>query len=236
MQTFGLTDIIILGFLAYGAYVGFKRGIVRSIFGFVGIIISIVLAWYLKNPVSEFLYTTLPFFSFKGSTALLNIVIYELIAFCVIALALLAILKLIMIMTGLIDNILAITGVLGIFSKILGLIFGIIESYILVFVVLFILNSFTNFNTFVEQSFIAKNILTSTPALTKLVKNESGALEEIADVKSKYEDDSDEYNQHLLEVFLKYKVIKPDTAEKLVKKDKIKITNAEEIISNAKTN
>ena len=78
-------------------------------------------------------------------------------------------------------------------------------------------------------------MLESTPALTALVKNESGALDEIANVKSTYKEDSDEYNQKMLEVFLKYNVIKPQTAETLVQKDKIKINNAEEIINQYKT-
>ena len=57
--------LIILGILLFGVS-GMKRGGIRQIVGTVGFIIVLMLAFYLKNPLAEFLSLHLPFFKFGG--------------------------------------------------------------------------------------------------------------------------------------------------------------------------
>ncbi len=52
-----IVDIIILFFLAMGAVVGFKKGIIENIVSFVGTIIVIVISFALKNKIAIIMYT-----------------------------------------------------------------------------------------------------------------------------------------------------------------------------------
>ena len=230
----GIIDVIVVIFLFLGAFLGLKRGIIKSVISFVGIVLALIIAWCLKNPISEFLYTTLPIFNFKSSTALVNIMIYEIIAFLVIAIILLIVVKLIMIFTGVVDKILSVTKILGFANKLLGLVFGFIEAYVIAFTVLFFLYNFTNFYHEIENNTLSYRIVESSPILSDLVKNESQSIDEIASIQSHYNEDSEEYSKELFNVLLKYKIIKPSTAEKLVKKGKINIPNAQDIINEYK--
>lgn len=228
---FTAIDVVLIVVILFGAFIGFKKGLINNIISFIGVIIAIMIAWYLKNPISEFMYTSLPFFSFKGETALINIIIYELIAFLLIATILLIILKLIVKVTGLIDKILSVTTTLGFISKILGFAFGFIETYVLSFIVLFILYHCTGLYNEIDNSVVASRMLNSTPVLSKFVEGESKSLQEISDLKDIYKVGTDEYNEHLFETLIKYNVIDTKTAKKLVEKDKVKVPNALDIIN-----
>ena len=76
-----IIDIIAVIIVALGGFIGFKRGLVKSVVSLVGLIIAFILAWILKGPISNFMYTNLPFIDFSGSLSLINILIFEFIAF-----------------------------------------------------------------------------------------------------------------------------------------------------------
>src|SRR5574344_2057121 len=105
---FNLTviDSAVIIFLLFGAILGFKRGIIKSAVSFIGIIIVIILAFILKNPLSEFMYTHLPFFNIGGNFAeitVLNILVYEALAFLILCIIFGTILKLVVVFTGLVE-------------------------------------------------------------------------------------------------------------------------------------
>ncbi|MBE5746547.1 MAG: CvpA family protein, partial [Clostridiales bacterium] len=58
-----IVDIIIIALLALSIFNGFRRGVVNSFVTLVGTILAFVVAFYLKTPVSIFMYEHLPFFS-----------------------------------------------------------------------------------------------------------------------------------------------------------------------------
>ena len=105
---FGLytIDVIIITLLLIGAFFGFKKGIIKSIVSLGLVILAIIIAWFLKNPIAAVMYTKLPFFSFTSSTTLINILVYEMVAFLIIAIILLIIVKAVVFFTHLIDKIL----------------------------------------------------------------------------------------------------------------------------------
>ena len=84
-------DIIIIIFILFGAVLGFKRGFTKELLKAVGFILVLVLAYFFKNPLSVFMYEHLPFFEFGilKNVEILNILIYEGIAFliCVVVLS-----------------------------------------------------------------------------------------------------------------------------------------------------
>src|SRR5574344_1572013 len=188
-------DSAVIVFLLFGALLGFKRGIIKSAVSFVGILIVIGLSFSLKNSLSEFLYTHLPFFNIGGSFAgisILNVLIYETIAFLLLAILFSTVLGLVIKLTGIIEKILDLTIVLGFFSKILGLLFGFVTTYIIIFAILFVCYNFTDFSNYIAEGNITSRILDSTPILTNSIDSENKTIKEIMNLKDECGDNKNE--------------------------------------------
>ncbi|MEG0826200.1 MAG: CvpA family protein [Bacilli bacterium] len=231
-----IIDVCIILLLGLGAVIGFKRGLTKSLATSIGFIAVIILAFILKNPLSELMYQNLPFFNFWGilkGVTVFNILLYEIIAFLIVLALLSIILKLVIFATSIFEKILNMTIILGIPSKIAGLIVGLIEYYVIVYVILFVI-SLPIFNLdFVNESKYRQPILNNTPILTNISKKTTDVFNEFSNLKNKYEESTDarEFNKEALNVFLKYKVITVESVDKLVLKDKLKIENIETILS-----
>lgn len=231
-----IVDIIILITILFGAVIGFKRGFTRSLVSALGFIVIAILAFFLKNPLSVLLYENLPFFKFGGilkGVTVLNIALYELLAF-VIVLAILGVaLKILMVATSVFEKLLKMTIILGIPSKIMGAIVGAVESFVIVFIALYIV-SLPMFNiSFIENSKWKKQILNNTPVLSAFSKKTMGVVDEFSGIKEKYKDNNknaEEFNKEVLDLFLKYDVVKVSSIDKLVEKGKLQINNIEEIL------
>ena len=75
-----ILDYLILIIIILGALYGYKRGFIGSLINFIGTIVVIILAFYLKNPISVFLYEHFPFFKISGfysGISVYNILIYK---------------------------------------------------------------------------------------------------------------------------------------------------------------
>ena len=184
-----IIDSITIILLIFGAVIGFKKGVIKSAVSFFGTLLVIFLAMALKDPISQFMYMHFPFFNFSGALAgvtVLNIIIYEAISFFIVFSVLEVLLKVVLFATGIIEKLLNLTIIFGLFSKILGLIFGFIEYYIIIFVALFILSNFSNLNPMIEESVVANKILMNTPILKDTIKDEEMAIREIISLKDIY--------------------------------------------------
>ncbi len=225
-----IIDAIIILFLFMGAIVGFKKGVIKSVVSFVGTILVLMLSFSLKNPLSVFLYTYFPFLNV--GIAVLNILIYEGIAFLILFLLFSSILRIVIKISGIIETLLKFTIILGIPSKILGAIFGFLEMYVFTFVILFLLAQFNVHNSLITDSKVANFILGRTPLVSSIVNESYNAIKEVVDLNKKYTttQDKDKLNQDGLDILLKYKVLSVENANKLVEKKKLKINNAEGII------
>lgn len=229
-------DVIIILFILSGAVVGFKRGLTRELVSLVSFFAIVILAFMLKNPISIFLYEHLPFFKFGGilkGVTVLNIALYEIIAFLIMVIILSVIFKILAVITNLFEKILKMTVILSIPSKIAGAVVGIIESYIWVFIVLYIL-SFPIFNIgILNESKYKNSILNNTPLLSGFIEPTMKVLDEFGDLKNKYEstENASQFNRETLDLFLKYDVITVESVDKLIEKDKLKIDNVEEILN-----
>jgi len=232
-----IIDAIIIVLLLLGAIIGFKAGVIKSAVSFIGTIIIIFLSFKLKNPLSELMYNHLPFFNFEGAlqgVTVFNIILYEGLAFLIVFAVLEVLLKILIFASGILETILRLTIVFGMFSKILGLIFGFIEYYCVIFVALLILSSFSGTNTYVKQSSLATNILNNTPILTNYFKDTKSAIEEIVSLQETYSNDKNEYNKQALEIMIKYNVISKEQVEKLINKNKISIEGIEDVLNKYK--
>ena len=229
-------DIAIILFILMGAVVGFKRGFTKELVCAVSFFIIIILSFILKNPVSIFLYEHLPFFKFGGilkGVTVLNIALYEIIAFLIVMGILTFILGILKKVTTIFEKILNFTIILGIPSKILGAIIGLVESFVWVFIILYILNLPFFHIKDLEESKYKNQILEKTPILSELIKDSVNVVNEFTELKTKYEETKSpsEFNRETLDLFLKYDVITVESVDYLVEKDKLKIDNIESILS-----
>ena len=229
-----IVDAIIIVLLLFGALIGFKRGVIKSTVSFFGTLLVIILAFSLKNPLSELMYTYLPFFNFSGKLAgisVFNVLIYEGIAFLIIFSILEVLLKVVIFASGILEKILRLTIVFGLFSKILGLIFGFIEYYLIIFVFLFVFSNLSFSAPLIKESDFANKILMGTPFLGDVIENEATAVKEILELQNKYKDDKEGYNKEAFEILVKYDILSEEMAEKLINKDKLNIDGAIDIIN-----
>lgn len=223
-----IIDVGIIIIILFGAVLGFKRGFTKQLVRAVGFILVVILAFKFKNLVSSILYQNLPFFNFGGvfaGVSVLNIFVYELIAFLFVLTLLIVALRLILFVTGLLEVVLNFTIVFGIVSKILGAIVGAIEYFVIAFIVLYIL-ALPFFNiSIVKESKSKDYILNNTPILSNYIDKSLVVLDEFIDLKDKYKNKNSpyEFNLEALELMLKYKIIDIKSADKLIKKGKLQI-------------
>ena len=219
-----ILDALIIIFFIIGILAGFKRGFIRQTVLLVGLVLILVLAFYLKNPVATILYKNAPFIKFGGifkGVSILNILLYEVIAFLLVLIVLYIILRIVLKITGLIESILKATIILGFLSKILGGIVGLIEAYIVIFIILFLATQpFINLSG-VEDSVIADKILEYTPIMSSATKNTRKVVKEISTLAETYKSSPKEFNDKSIELFLKYKIVTNENIDYLKKKGKI---------------
>lgn len=224
-----LVDIIILILIALGAIGGFKAGVIKKTTDFVGTLIIVILAFYLKNYLSVIMYENLPFFDFGGlikGVEVINILFYEVLAFIIVFALLLIILRLLLMITGLIEKILKATIILSIPSKILGIFVGMIEMYVYVFITLVFL-SLPVFNiSYVKESKIANFMLNDTPILSSMAEDIVGTYSEVYElIDNKANKTNEEVNTEILKVLLEREVITKESARKLVDKNKLHLSD-----------
>lgn len=229
-----IIDIIIILILLMGGVIGFKNGVIRQTVSFVGFFIVVILSYFLKDFVSVILYKFVPFFSFSGSLAgvtTLNILIYEVIAFLLVYVILMAIYHFIVRVTRIVETILKFTVILGIPSKLLGMVVGFIETYIMLFIGLYCLSLPIFQIPMMNESGVRNTILNRTPGLSSAVSKSLNVVNEFADLKEKYKDttNKNELNKETLDLFLKYNVVRYDTAKELVDSSKLKIDGVESV-------
>ena len=138
-----------------------------------------------------------------------------------------------MVATSLFEKILKMTIILGIPSKIMGAVVGALEAFVIVFISLYAL-SLPIFNiSIVNDSNWKDTILNKTPILSAFSKDTMQVIDEFASIKEKYKDNNknaEEFNKEVLDLFLKYDVVKVSSIDKLVEKEKLQINNIEEIL------
>ncbi len=224
-----VVDVIIIALLILGGVAGFKAGVIKKLTDFIGMFVVIILAFYLKNYISVIMYENLPFFNFFGlinGIDVLNILLYEVIAFLVIFIALLFVLKVVLMLTGLVEKILKATVILSIPSKLLGIVVGVIEMYVYLFLILVIVSLPIFDSSFLKDSKMNNFILNNTPVL-------SGVSEEIIDIygdvyniiDNRKNKTNEQLNEEILKVLIDKKVVTKESAKKLVDRNKIHIND-----------
>lgn len=231
-----IIDIVIILMIILGGLIGWKKGFFKQTVSTIGTIIVFILAFYLKNPLAEFISLLLPFFDFGGvfkGITVLNIILYQLISFIIILAILTVVLNVLIKVTGIVEKILKFTIILGIPSKILGFIVGLIESYVIIFVVLFFITQPAFNFKMLNESKITPKILESTPVLSNIAGQMVNTVNDLYSLGDKYnsEADSNQFNKEALDIMLKHKIITVDYIEKLIDKNKINIIGIDSVLN-----
>jgi len=220
-----IVDLVIILFLILEIYSGYKKGFLESSIRFLGYIAAIIGAYFLKNPVSVFMYTHLPFFKlgglFKG-VSILNIIIYEVIAFILVFVVLLIVLKIVAKLTGLVEKLLSFVFLLGIPGKILGALVGFIQGLVILYFVVFLFKIGANLFGYNMKPSLADDVL-NIPVLANTFGDTMKSLDEITSLATQYENtkDKSEFNDYAITILLKYNVITKENLQILIDDGKV---------------
>ena len=222
-----ILDIIIVLILIMCAIVGFKRGAIKEIVSLVGIILVFVISFSLKGVLGNLLCKFLPFFNFAGSIeglTVLNILLYQLIAFLIIYSLLYSVYMIVMKLSGVVQKLVHMTVVLWLPSKVIGAIVAALTGYIVTFAILLVLLiPLKNSSLFAESS-IANYIIYESPVLSSSAEGISSSINEVyqlgEDVSHK-RISVNEANLETMDILLKYDIVSPEVARDLVRLDKL---------------
>lgn len=202
-----IIDIVIILLLGLSFVTGFKRGVLKEVVMLFGTIIIYVISFNLKDLLGLFLCKICPFFKLDGLISL-NILIYQLIAFVAIAGILFSIYSIVLKFTGILQKAVDLTIILTLPSKILGGIAGIIEGYIVLFIILLVLSIPFKDNLLFIDSTLNNKILTSS-----ILSNTIGDLDDmIIDIYklSNSKESNKIKNNKIMKMYVEYKIVSED--------------------------
>ena len=220
-------DIALILFLIMCAIVGFKRGAIKEIVSLVGIIVVFVISFSLKGVIGNVLCKWLPFFNFAGNlegVKVLNILLYQLIAFLIIYSLLYSIYAIVLKVSGIVQKLVHMTVILWLPSKIIGAVVAFITGYVMVFVVLLALLIPLKDTDMFKESKFANYVVYDTPILAGSAENISRSINEVytlGEELSKGDISKNEANLETMDILLKYKIVSPETARQLIVLDKL---------------
>ena len=212
-----------------------KRGVLKELVICLGTIALFFLAYKLKDPIGEFLLLRMPMFDFPNlftGVRTLNILVYQLLAFVIVLAVLLIVYNLILSLTGLFEKFLKFTVILGIPSKILGFVVGLLEGYVVAFVILFFLSQPAFSFEYFMNSKLSNVILNSSPGLTNFTSDTVELIGEVYELKD--EKNTDVVNAKSLDLMLEKGVVRYELANELYKRGKLNFDGIEVVLAKYK--
>ncbi len=223
-----IIDVIVILTILFCGVSGMHRGLIRSFVSFAGIALVFTISYLLKDPIAEWLSLNLPFFEFGGSFAgatILNVVLYQLIAFLIVFIAFMGLYTLLVHISNLVELGLKMTFILEIPSKIGGFIIGLFEGLIITLIMIIVLSLPILNLDIVRESKVKNYLYENSPIIGNVTKNTNKAIDEIIELKDEFKNNKDheEFNLACLDVLLEHKVIRVGYVQKLMDAGKLKI-------------
>lgn len=226
-----LVAIVIVAFVVLEVANGYKKGFLESSVRLVGCIVIVIGSYLLKNPLSVYMYTHLPFFKFDGlfkGVSALNIIVYEVIAFIIVFAILYIVYKVVCLLTKIVDKLLSLIFFIGIPNKILGALLGFVQSLVILYFVIAVFKIGTNIMGYEMKPSLADYVV-EIPVLKHTFGPVLSSLDEITALAKEYEhtNDKDEFNKKAIDILLDYEVITEENLEILINDDKINLDDLE---------
>lgn len=172
-----MIDLVIIILLVAGLVSGARRGLIVQLIQMAGFLISIIVAYLYYKPLAEKLVLWIPYPSIDENTTLkfaveqldLSQTFYQLLAF---ALIFFVVKFAIQILASLFDFLRYIP-ILGGLNRLLGGVLGVVEAYLLIFIVLYVLAllPIDGIQKYIEGSFLTTLMLEYTPILSKVFQH-----------------------------------------------------------------
>ena len=228
-------DIVIILLILLSGVTGLKQGLLKSGINLIGTILIYIIAFKMKDSIGLFLCKVCPFFKFNGYITL-NILVYQLIAFVLIASILFSIFAIILKLTGIVQKLVDLTVILTIPSKIGGFIIGLLEGYVVMFIIILILSvPLRNVELF-SQSKLVDTMLNNTPILSSSLDGVGDVIFNVFHITSEVkegENENTKVNIDIMKTYLDYKVITKEDAIDLIDTGKLNSINGiKEFVNN----
>ena len=229
-----ILSVVIILLLLLSSLIGFKRGVLMELVMLVGIIVIYFISFNLKSKIGIILLKIFPFFSFKGLSSL-NIIMYQLIAFVLIASFLFIFYNLVLKLTGIIQKIVNISIILTLPSKLLGLVVGFIKGYIIIFMILLVLQIPFKDNDIFINSKVKNYIVNDSFLLSSSLGNLDDCINDIISkedfdkiirsgkltTKNHNSSNTNQENIEILRLELKYNIISKEDLDKIIRSGKL---------------
>lgn len=228
-----IVDYIIIIILVISALRGFKDGLIPTVVNFIGTFLVFVIAFYVKQPISIYLYENLPFLSFGGifkGVIAVNILFYEAIAYGLSIIILGIIFGIVKKFAVGLNKLFSITLFLNLPSKIVGAVIGFLEGIFYLFILLFIASVVNTTTKYVNESKFGGIILNNIPIINSITGNLISSGEEIYETVLKNENDTNKANLETIDILMKYDILSYESAYKLINDKKLIINGVENIV------
>lgn len=171
-----MLSLILLILLIIGFFIGLRRGLILQLVHLLGFILAYLAAYAYYNQLASKLKLWIPYPAgmdhnqLFGSFGQMGVesVYYHAIAFIVIFIAV----KIIVQIIGSMLDFLANLPILGSINRILGAIFGFIEIYLILFLLLYVgeLTPVAGIKQAIDHSFVAQYMIQHTPVFSEKIK------------------------------------------------------------------
>lgn len=233
-----IIDVAIVLIIISFAIVGAKKGLIKTLTALVGIVLVFGISYIFKEYIGNFLCKYLPFFTFGGSLkglVSLNILIYQVVGFFIIFSILMGLYAIIISISSVLQKIVNITIILKLPSMLGGFVIGLIEGYLLTFIILLIGMIPLGNMTFFKESKLTDSIINKTPIISEKTSDISKSITEIYTLSEEVANQKisiNDANLKSIDIMLKYKVTTPHTIEQLIVLAKLKSVDGVEYILN----
>ena len=228
-----IIDYIIIGILILSALKGFKQGLLPSIVNFVGVFLIFIIAFYIKQPISILLYENFPFLSFAGifkGIIGINILFYEVIAYGITITILGIIFTIIKRISIVLQKLLNVTLLLNLPGKIIGAFIGLLEGILFSFILIYIGSVINSTTSYINNSKLSGIILEKTPIINNVTSDLTKSYNEIYDSIINNKNNTNKANLETIDILMKYDILSYKSATKLYNDNKLKINGVENII------
>ena len=163
--------IVILLFAVLGGFLGWRSGALRALINLIGLLAIAVLSFQFKDFLGSIIISKMPFFSFGGMFAgvySVNFLFYQALAFIVVFLLLYCVLNILINLSGMVEVIDRFTKIYELPSKIGGALIGVVESFVYMFLVVFVLLAIPPTSKLMIEDKVAMTVALKTPVMTKV--------------------------------------------------------------------
>lgn len=216
--------IIILVFIS-DIVTGYKKGFLGTTLKFLKSVVALLFAYLFKSKLGTYLSINLPFFNLKGifkGMDIVNVLIYELIAFIAIFAIVSLILKIIIDMFNIEEKLYSLIVRFHIPNNLIGGIFGGLKSIVVIYFVLSIFTAVANFVNIDTGNSLGEYVL-NIPVLKNSFGGTLDSLDEISELAVEYKNTQDKgvINGDAISILLENGILTEEQLSVLIESGKV---------------